>query len=203
VWIVERMRYPTDQPTNKQTDTANYRGALSYQKKSNMTNYRVYQGVSGYIRVYQGISGYIRVYQCVSECIRVYQGVPGCTRVYQGESNCTRVYQGESNCTRMYIFFIFNIQADVRDPHQQPLLRGEFRELSEDRHSHLYQNPWVPHPASEEYGHDRLGREFIYLPTDRHVISSTHRCGCLDNKQTETNDQTRSQKNILRHFTNK
>ena len=29
VWIIERMRYPTDQPT----DTASYRGALSHLKK--------------------------------------------------------------------------------------------------------------------------------------------------------------------------
>ena len=29
VWIVERMRYPTNQPTDQPTDTASYRGALS------------------------------------------------------------------------------------------------------------------------------------------------------------------------------
>ena len=32
VWIVERMRYPTDRPTDQQTDTASYRGALSHLK---------------------------------------------------------------------------------------------------------------------------------------------------------------------------
>ena len=36
VWIVERMRYPTDQPTdrltNRPTDTFSYRGALSHLK---------------------------------------------------------------------------------------------------------------------------------------------------------------------------
>ena len=30
VWIVERMRYPINQPTNRPTDTASYRGALSH-----------------------------------------------------------------------------------------------------------------------------------------------------------------------------
>ena len=37
VWIVERMRYPTDQPTDRltdrPTDTASYRGALSHLKR--------------------------------------------------------------------------------------------------------------------------------------------------------------------------
>ena len=33
VWIVERMRYPTDRPTNWPTDTASYRGALSHLKR--------------------------------------------------------------------------------------------------------------------------------------------------------------------------
>ena len=36
MWIVERMRYqPTDQPTNRPTDTAGYRGALSHLKREN------------------------------------------------------------------------------------------------------------------------------------------------------------------------
>ena len=36
MWIVERMRYPTDQPTNRPTDTASYRGALSHLKTVKM-----------------------------------------------------------------------------------------------------------------------------------------------------------------------
>ena len=32
VWIVKRIRYPTNQPTNRPTDTAKYRGALSQLK---------------------------------------------------------------------------------------------------------------------------------------------------------------------------
>ncbi|XP_039258360.1 protein SPMIP2-like [Styela clava] len=28
----------------------------------------------------------------------------------------------------------------------QQLKRGEFRQSAEDRHTHLYQNPWTPHP---------------------------------------------------------
>ena len=32
VWLVERMRYPTNQPTDQLTDTASYRGALSHLK---------------------------------------------------------------------------------------------------------------------------------------------------------------------------
>ena len=34
VWIVERMRYPTDRPTNQPTDTASYRGALAHLKRN-------------------------------------------------------------------------------------------------------------------------------------------------------------------------
>ena len=72
--------------------------------------------------------------------------------------------------------------SDIRDlKKRKPLLTGEFRQLSEDRHSHLYQNPWIPHPDSDEYKIDRLGREFIYRPHNRYVLSSTHRCGCLAN----------------------
>ena len=33
LWIVERMRYPTNQPTDQPTDTASYRGALSHLKR--------------------------------------------------------------------------------------------------------------------------------------------------------------------------
>ena len=33
MWIVERMRYPTDRPTNRPTDTVSYRGALSHLKR--------------------------------------------------------------------------------------------------------------------------------------------------------------------------
>ena len=32
MWIVERMRYPTDQQTDQPTDTASYRGPLSHLK---------------------------------------------------------------------------------------------------------------------------------------------------------------------------
>lgn len=31
---------------------------------------------------------------------------------------------------------------------RQQLQRGEFRQSAEDRHTHLYQNPWMPHPTS-------------------------------------------------------
>ena len=37
VWIVERMRYPTDRPTNRPTDTASYRGDLSHPKNLNIS----------------------------------------------------------------------------------------------------------------------------------------------------------------------
>ena len=33
MWIVELMRYPTDRQTNRQTDIASYRGALSHLKR--------------------------------------------------------------------------------------------------------------------------------------------------------------------------
>lgn len=65
---------------------------------------------------------------------------------------------------------------------KKPLLRGEFRQLSEDRHSHSYQNPWIPHPRSSEYKIDRLGREFSSSTNERNELSSTHRCGCLTQK---------------------
>ena len=32
MWIVERMRYPTNRPADRPTDTASYRGALSQLK---------------------------------------------------------------------------------------------------------------------------------------------------------------------------
>ena len=39
MWIVERMRYPTDRPTNRQTDTAGCRGALSHLKTITWHNF--------------------------------------------------------------------------------------------------------------------------------------------------------------------
>ena len=36
MWIVERMRYPTDQQTDQPTDTAIYRGVLSHLKTSTL-----------------------------------------------------------------------------------------------------------------------------------------------------------------------
>ena len=39
------------------------------------------------------------------------------------------------------------------------ILRGEFRQLCEAGPTHLYQNPWTPHPMSHQYSIDRYGRE--------------------------------------------
>ena len=46
MWIVELMRYrQTDQPTDRPTDTASYRGALSHLKRKEGRKYRLTMSV--------------------------------------------------------------------------------------------------------------------------------------------------------------
>jgi len=66
---------------------------------------------------------------------------------------------------------------------KRQLIRGEFRQLGEDRHTHLYQNPWTPQPTSDDFKKDRYGRE-ILQPSNllgRSILKSNKRCQCLAN----------------------
>ncbi|XP_001631797.2 uncharacterized protein C4orf45 [Nematostella vectensis] len=67
----------------------------------------------------------------------------------------------------------------------QQIMRGEFRQECEDRHTHLYQNPWYPHPNDieqvkkhEDEKKDSEERIFTYSSRSRRTtpdISQTSR----------------------------
>ncbi|XP_057312806.1 uncharacterized protein C4orf45-like [Hydractinia symbiolongicarpus] len=55
------------------------------------------------------------------------------------------------------------------------IMRGEFRQFGEDRHTHLYQNPWLPKPQSSkdakvvEHVNNPLQASFTNRPNSRPV----------------------------------
>jgi len=58
----------------------------------------------------------------------------------------------------------------LQNGHQ--ILLGEFRQLLEDRQTHLYQSPWTPHPNSRHYLINKYGREISRTKEEQSLIDA-------------------------------